>query len=462
VSHTRAGLLFALPHPTQTASLLPGAEEWKQPLEESGVRIVETGTPDLVVAPAALATETAATGAQSAILLGARSSRTLDRAGYTARGFLPIPSIAQPSVLVPLDQPRATRYALSNLSVPSGLAKRLRNIAAGLAIAARAPVPGAVVLASRTADPPFPIRCGQELGLPATLDWFLVLGRAIERSAFFLFEPGARKPSWVLKFSPDHRNPEPFLADERGLRMVEDVGGVLLEHATRLVGVSTTGLLPLTVESAALGAPLVYWLRSPGSQSRKRAVIEAVSRWLIEVQVASAAPGRAVDALSELRFPDELVTAVGADVDGLTSGLGTLPGVVEHSELDPTHVLVDGDSFTVIDWEGVRRHGLPFADLAFFLAQVLPILDGELDDPRYSNGEVFARLFRGESPSSPLLFELMREACEALDIAPESVGPLLSLTWLRLALGPIRRYVAEVWFADPALGPGWTPWQQAQ
>lgn len=137
-----------------------------------------------------------------------------------------------------------------------------------------------------------------------------------------------------------------------------------------------------------------------------------------------------------------------------------MPAVVEHQDLDPTHVLVDGSAFNVIDWEEAQRHGLPLGDLAFFLAQALPILDGELDDPAIGRRDALARLFRGESASAPLLFGLVRDAVDALRLPPEAVGPLLSLTWLRLSTGP-RRHLAEVWFSDPALGPDWNAWQQA-
>jgi hypothetical protein len=463
MSHTRAGILFGLPERVETATILAGAESWREPLEEAGVRLVAMHAEpvDLVVAPAKLARAATTLGAASVVVVGRGGARALRRAGYTTRRFLPLPSLAHPSLFVPVDRPRVARYALSNLSVPAGLVKTLRNVAARILVTARLPLPGTVVLASRAAGQPSTLRPATGLGLPAELDWLLVLGRAVERSAFFLFPRRAKQPSWVLKFSPEDRGDDPFLGDERGARLVRDIGGTLAEHAPRLVGVSTGGERPVTVETAAVGAPLVYRLRAPGRRAAKRALVQAVGRWLVDVAAATVEPGRAEEALAELVFADGIVEETGADVDELREGLGMLPAVLEHRDLAPTHVLATRDSFSVIDWEEATRTGLPLADLAFFLAQVLPILDGELDDPRIGRHEAFARLFRGQSPSAPLLFELLDDACRRLEVAPDAVPALLSLTWLRLSAGP-RRHLAEAWFGDPELGPAWPVWARRQ
>jgi hypothetical protein len=406
------------------------------------------------VAPADRASEAAASGASTALLLGQSGIRKLRRAGFGVRRLLPIPSLRHPALLLPLDSPRACAYALSNLSVPSGRIKTLRNRAVSLAVSARAPLPGTVILASRVGELPQLVREAQAFGLPEKLDWVLAPGRSIERSSFHLFERRARRPSWILKFRRERRDASPFLADERGLSLAAEIGGALAEHAPRLVAISTEGEQPFSVETAVTGAPLVYVLRAPGRRSRKRALIEAVAGWLVDVSAQTAAPSGGSEALAGLRFPDGIVEAVGADVGELVRELEPLPAVVEHGDPDPTHVLVHGGSFGLIDWENAARRGLPLADLAVFLSQVLPIFDGELDDPRYGRREAFARLFRGESPSAPLLREWLREGCRAAGLEPEKVGPLLSIIWLRNAV-PSRRHLAEVWFSDPALGPGW-------
>jgi hypothetical protein len=134
---------------------------------------------------------------------------------------------------------------------------------------------------------------------------------------------------------------------------------------------------------------------------------------------------------------------------------------------------VKGSSFTVLDWESSRAEGLPLWDLWYFLGDVLPILDGEAED----RVAAFRRLFRGEAPSSPLLFEWTRRAVSAFGIAPDQVGRLATLCWLHHGLShlprgdslgrysqePRRQWPPEhfprVWLEDPALGPGWDRWR---
>ncbi|MGZ4383740.1 MAG: hypothetical protein ACXVY3_04005 [Gaiellaceae bacterium] len=450
---TSARLLSALPQPVVRAAVLAGADEWSELLRDAGVEVDGADKPDLVVAPTARASEVARIGAPIALLLGRSGARELRRAGFATQRLLPIPSLRHPALLLPLRSPRASAYALSNLSVPPGRIKTLRNRAVGLAASARAPLPGTVIIASRVGELPQLVRESRNFGLPERLDWVLAPGRDVERSSFHLFEPGARRPSWILKFRRERRDPAPFLADARGLRLAAEIGGALAEHAPRLVGISVDRE-PFSIETAVVGAPLVYVLRAPWRRSEKRAMVEAVAGWLIDVSRQTATPTAGTETVRAIRFPDGVVEAVQADVDELVRGLGPLPSVAEHGDVDPTHVLVQDGSFGVIDWEGAERHGLPLADLTIFLAQVLPILDGELDDPRYGRREAFARLFRGESPSAPLLRGWLREACDAAGLGVEQVGPLLSIVWLRNAT-PSRRHLAEVWFSDPALGPQW-------
>jgi hypothetical protein len=256
-----------------------------------------------------------------------------------------------------------------------------------------------------------------------------------------------------MKFRQAGGSAESFEADERGLRLIAAVGPPSSGRAPSLVAVNTTGARPVTTETAAVGAPLVYALRAPGRRADKQASIDSVARWVIELGRATAEPGGGAEALDRLQFPEGIVAQVGADPPRLVEQLNGIPSVLEHRELAPAHVLVSGGDFTVIDWEDAGR-GLPLADLAFFLAQVLPILDGELDDPTVGRHEAFARLFRGETPSSATLFGHLGDACRALAISDDAIGPLLSLTWLRLAAWP-RSHFAEVWFSDPRLGPAW-------
>jgi len=76
-----------------------------------------------------------------------------------------------------------------------------------------------------------------------------------------------------------------------------------------------------------------------------------------------------------------------------------------------------------------------------------------------------------------VLFRWIRELVAALDLPPESVGPLVTASWLdrgRLSLVERRRAesvggapldpafaerAAQAWTSQPALGPGWSAWR---
>ena len=454
---TRADLLFMLAEPTEHAEVLEGAEEWVEPLRAAGVSVDSGGSSDLVVAPGR-ALRLAAGRDAPTILFADRVRHTRLRAvGLVGWDFLPIPSFAEPAVLLPLDDPRAARYALSRLSAPPSLPKVLRNRAIGAAIAAGVKPPGTFTVATREGRQPYLVRAAMEMGLPDDLDWLLALGRWSERGVFHLFEPGRPVPSWILKFSRAPLSEVEPPTDADGLGLVGELGARVVDHAPRILGVSDVGGRPVVVESAAVGAQLVFILRAPTRRRRKIAIVDAVATWLVELGAASLGEQGACRPAG-LEAAERIAPAFGVDFGALLADLGESPTVLEHGDVGLEHVIVDGHSFVVIDWERAQKGVLPFADIAHFLARALPLVDGEVDDPAYGSEGAFARLFRGESESAPLLFRWLGQACEAWALPREAVGPLLSVVWLRLAEVGIRRYFAEIWFSDPQLGSAWPAW----
>jgi hypothetical protein len=388
----------------------------------------------------------------TALLIGRVSAGPWLEAGYAVQRYLPLPSLDQPTLVVPLGRRRAARYALSRLSLPDTRLKRFRNRLVEKAIAWGAPVPGQVTVAHRGTTLPFAVRAAQGYGLPAELDVVLVLGRSVERPAFLIFEHGAAAPSWIAKLSyVDRVSPT---ADERGLRLADELGVPVAAHVPRFLGSENVSGWPMSVETAATGSQLLYVLRSPAAHARKLEHIESVVSWLVDVAGTTRDDVGPEAWLSDFAVPAAYARV--ADRDALVSTVAALPATLMHGDLGPEHVIVDGDEFTVIDWEGAERRGLPLADVAFFLARSLPILDGEADSGAYSPEDAFARLFRGESPSAAVLSRHVRAACEATGIPVEKAGAILSVLWLTMATGN-RAHFARGWFGDPALGIAWQP-----
>ena len=449
---TRAALLLALPEPVERAVVLDGADEWRDPLNAFGVDLVDDGDADLVVATAARSDDALRRDPVTALLVGRASAGPWRQAGYAVERYLPLPSLEQPTLVVPLDRRGAARYALSKLSLPDTRLKRLRNRAVEQAIAWGAPVPGQVTVAHRGSTLPFAVRAAQAYGLPDDLDVVLVLGRSVERPAVLIFERSAAVPSWIAKLSyVDRVSPT---ADERGLRLADELGALVAAHVPRFLGSGNVSGWPMSVETAAQGSQLLYVLRSPVSRKAKLALVESVVTWLVDVAAATRVDYGPEAWLSDFAVPagyDDV-----ADRDALVAQAAVLPATLMHGDLGPEHVIVDGDEFTVIDWEGAERRGLPLADVAFFLARSLPIVDGEADSGAYTPEEAFARLFRGDSPSAALLSRHVRAACEATGIPVDQAGAVLSILWLTMATGNRARF-ARAWFGDPALGVAWKP-----
>lgn len=426
------------------------------PLERAGIEIVDADPCDLIVAPASAVVAAAASSAPFVILVGSVGPRRLRRAGLRGERVLPMPSLDQPSLLIPVDRSGPASYALSQLTLPPTRAKQLRNRLIARAIAARVRLPRVVTLASRDGAPPPLIAAGVRLGLPEEIEWVLSLGRTtVERGVFHVLRIGESRPSWVLKFVRGKLNADKHLTDTIGLGMIASVGGNVAERAPRLIGTGEVEGCPIVVETAAVGSPLGDLLRTGMSPAEKRRLIDAVAQWLVDLGAASRREPVPTESLPGIQTAAEVAREMNLDLTPLVAALPMLSPVLEHGDVGVEHVISDGSGFVVVDWETATPNGLPLADLAYFMAQALPLLEGQTDAPDYRLETAVAALFRGESAASPILFDWLERARTALGLPSGSIGPLLSIVWLRVAAEELWREVAAAWFADPGLGPAW-------
>jgi Phosphotransferase enzyme family len=379
-----------------------------------------------------------------------------------AEAFLPLPDLDTAELVLPLRHRRACAYAVENWtqaeSVPSHVK---RAVARTLLRAGLMPPVRPLLKLGTDGQAPFLVSAARELGVPGDAGWFLLngQGRAFRRGAFLLFQPGSSQPEWALKFSQARGDTKPFERDERGLGLAAQAGEVITAHAPRLLGRVEAGGFHASLESAATGRRLDHVLGARDvPRARKRALVEHVAGWAVEVLSATGA--RASPSLPDA--PGELVSAI-----------SSVPAVFQHNDLWTWHVLLAGDSFSVIDWEFASDRALPLWDLWYLL------YDSAAQIERVGGGQermrFFVRLFRGEEPLSPLLFEWTRRAVAALSLEPEAVGPLATLVWLQYGsiyaerLGerhladpsvvPTGRRLPELWLSEPGLGPGWSAWR---
>ena len=465
------------------ALVLGDLAEWRAGLAAAGIEVVDKIRADteLVVAKPERARDAAALGA-AALIVDGRTGTSVG--GYpSVQRFLARPNRLSPALLLPLDQPTAAAYGASHASVVDRRWKAVRrDIAANLLRRRRWPPVGArMTVAQSEPAPPALVGAACELGLPAELAWFMVLGQgdALSRNVFFLFRPEEEEPEWVLKFARVADYSDPFDRDEHGLRRVAAAADVVAAHAPRLVGRFVWEGIHASVETAARGTRLRELLTSSISQARKLRLVDDVAEWIVSAGAATAQPPDALTA-ERGRLLEEVVPhwrTVGA-TDDLVLRLPALPAVLQHNDLGSWNVLMQPPGFTIVDWESSRSLGLPLWDLLYFLADALALIDGETE------GEIrhlhTRALFRGERPLSGRLFSWVGRAVSELGVPPDAVGAIATLCWLDHSLSPARRsgtldrlappaaarlhgteLNAETWLADDALGPRWNAWRRA-
>lgn len=479
----RADARFLLQRLPRTAVVLAGADGWEDALRLAEIELLppeRANDADMVIAPVRAGAAAAASGTRTVILEGRNGARTLrSRFPYVQR-YLPIPDALEPQVLAPLDRPRMTRYVLRHWSLARGT-RRVRNALAELVLA-RTTLPDIrppITVGTDETGQPFLVAQAAAFGVPDDVDWFLTLGHGdvLTRAVFHLFERESDVPSWVLKFSRVLGYADPFDRDERALRLVADAGPTVATHAPRLLGRLEAEGLHGAVETAAVGRKLTLFLQRRGNLETKRRLIEAIANWLLEVAVSTRSSPEAL--LPErARLRDEVLPLWHQyDVAGLVDSVAPTPAVLQHNDPGCWNIIVDGEQFTAVDWESARRYGFPLWDLFYFLTDALIHLDGE-DDPPARRDAHTARLWRGEVPSSQVLFEWIQRAATSSGIRADDVPKIVTLGWLHHGSSPLRRAslggehgvhvggpdavalrAATIWMTVPELGTRWSVWR---
>lgn len=442
---------FLLPAPADHADALGESR-----LAETLAAHVPAATPSLLaVADARSTNEAAGRDYELLLLEGAASTRLLAARGYTARRYLSLPSVAQPSLLIPAAGGAVGAYALGNWTFPRTKLRRLRNrgVRTLLARGLRPPFAPVVTVAARQDGLPFLVRAAADLRLVAPNVAFFVRSGGLDelsRSTFFLFEADAVRPRWLLKFARVRDYSAPFDLDERGLALVGAAPEEVRRHAPRLVGRLEVDGIHASVETAAVGRPLADELRRPGDRGAQLALVDAVARWILAL-------GRASRRDDRFELERARLAALVADCHddprvppGLSAQLPTLPTVLQHNDIGCWNVITDDDSFVVVDWESAHAHGLPLWDLWYFLLDALAAIDGAAPDRREA---YFAALFRGELATSSILFRWTCRAVEELRIPPDAVAAIATLCWLHHGRSHVRREDARRLHAPPASGP---------
>ncbi len=479
MSLRRLDVRFLLSRPIVSAAVLGGLESWMSGLRELGVAVhedVPSTAPDLVVSPSSAADRAVAVGSPLLVLEGTPPVRTLRAAGLHSSRYLPLPELADPALLLPIDYPRAAIYGLRNLRAAHTPWKAVRDEIAAAAIACRSlpAVRPMVTIGSREPGASFLIAGLQGLGVPADGGAVLKTGGAdaLSRAILYTFAPGEKRPRFALKFAriPGYR--EPFDRDARGLELARTTRAAA-RRAPTLVGSFEIAGYFASLESAATGRSLMVALQGLGTRRAKLEAVARVAAWLGDVAAETRAPATRLERERD-RLRREVVprwTFHGARAE-LVDDLEQVGPVLTHNDLGSWNIVVDGRDFVAVDWESARPHGPPLWDLWYFLADALAHLDGAREPA--SRESHFVGLFRGELESSELLFRYTAQLAATSRVPRDALGSLATLCWMhhglsferreqRLAhhapasepFATIDRRRAELWLSAPGLGPRW-------
>jgi hypothetical protein len=480
----RADAIFALPELPEAVALYGSPPGWLTDLRERSIEVVPSPTnagrpPDLAVATDEGVEEALASGARSLIVDGARDAHRLVRArGFDVTRLMPLPVSGSPVLFLDVGQRRAARYGIEHGIVHAERWRIVRNRVAALLVGAGVllPVQRLLTLGTRAPGAPALVSAAEAIGAVRDAAWVMLVssGSVVRRNAFLLFAPGAAAPSQVLKFARVPGMTLPFDRDERGARLVARAGGAVAARAPEYLGRFERDGYHAALEQAAVGTKLANLLRHPSSRRAKLDAVEPVARWLIDVARQTASSPARLAAERE-RLAEDVLPFWGQSAE-LANELAPVPSVFLHNDVAEENVVVSRADFTVLDWEWANPHGLPLSDLVYFGVHVLRIVDGALDEA--ARDRHFVDVLAGRAPSSPVLFGWIRELVEVLALPPESVGPLVTLSWLDrgklsrqerhraekvggVSLGkPFAERAANTWISHPELGSSWDAWRR--
>ena len=456
-----ADLRFALPAAARSAVVLGDVEGWREGLDRAGIEAAQP--PPMVVAAAGRAREAQALEPRLLIIDGgARVGK-----GWSTTTIVPLPNPDEPELLLPTGGGDAVRYAIRHWR-----AGGLRNTVAREALARGVPLPGRrrVTVAARKAGPPFFVARALEVVSATETEWFAAFGRfadAFSRGVFSLLPRGRTEPEWVVKFARLPGLGHLFDGDERGLAEARRAPAVVADRAPRLVARFAVEGLEASVETAATGERLPILLEQ-SEHSDGLAAIERVAGWIRDLAAETVGPAEALEP-ERRRVEDALARATTHGLQATPLSFGGVRPVFQHGDLNSDNVFLATDGLELVDWESARRFGFPLWDVFFFLTDALAIVDGvDSQDARIDH---FVRLWRGEIPSSAVLFRWTRAVAEASGVDASAVGELATALWFSYALSdteelaqlgrtdlePPTLKIARRWVSEPGLGPGWQP-----
>jgi aminoglycoside phosphotransferase (APT) family kinase protein len=334
---------------------------------------------------------------------------------------------------------RILRMIVRYVPIPALLVPRFAVVAASEPIAFD-PAPAAL------ADPAVPASIRSSPVPP-----ILIAGgeEAWSRITLLAFEPGATAPSVVVKvvrhaeFDMATRHEHEFLLDLRS--RVDQVTRSTVPEPIALLQV---GPRPAVVQDAARGSSALARMRRwPRRGHARWRDLELTTDWLISMHSQTTRsremPGSAaweahvderLGRFSDRFGPRSPVIGLFGRIRRHTTDLAAdLPIVLNHMDLGPWNVLIEGDRVRVIDWE-VARDGPALTDLLYASLHWSLAAHGLATEP--ARRRHLQRLFGSarSDPASAPIHDMVRRYCRALGVDPRLIPALVVLTFVDQAL----------------------------
>ncbi len=370
----------------------------------------------------------------------------LSAAGFRVAGLYwawPAPRSGAASFWLPLHYPATIDYFLRHRPSQGGILSHLRrrSIATAWNTARLSGITWPVVaVAERPGGASAPTESGSSTIL------LTGGGHSTNKVVSLVFHEGETAPYLAAKMSRSPRSRPALLREAAALQSVSRLHPQGMPGVPEVLFVRDEDRLTTVGESALTGTPIYTHLRP----ETYPALAFQATKWLAQLsgQPASSPPAQWMDRLvtpvvrrferlyGSVTQPEMLRKSA-----RLVAGLGPLPLVPEQRDFSPWNVQMSprGD-LVVLDWESAEPHGLPAADLIYFLAHSTFFLSGAMD-----SGQVTGPYRDAFLPSTR--FGRVARDCLALYTASVrmdagSLHPIALWTWMLHACSEYERMSA--------------------
>lgn len=404
--------LLLLPRLPVRAQVLRNAERWSSALAawqiEAGDARGNSG-PFLVIGGVRV---TAVSGADLILAAGRDRRGRLRRAGYQTQTYVAEPADAGAVILARVNGGGTCRRGSGNHERRTRI---LRQFV--ISVIRRASGRRFVTVAHRGTVIPAVVRAalGAEFGSLSVIGGG---GGPRRRSAFLIGDHSGSAPHTVIKVGPSG-------SEMRGVREQEVLRGLqaagLGQNVPRPLGRGNEGPLYWSAESAKAGKPLSDVLVGARRWHQIAGTLEQLVAWFTCLGISTRIRDN-TDTVSRLPLRGEFEA-----LSTLRRSVLGVPRIVVHGDVGSGfNVLIDGDSFAIIDWETSLDAELPLTDLLPLLCNALAALHGHSTD---AAAAYILSLCAGHEAHSEWLLASVRSYCRDVGVPLSACGALAALTW---------------------------------